>query len=152
MSPISYFSYVAACREIGLQPPRITQTIGNAEASKGTHAQDGMVWVKDEWEPYCAAFDISIENFKRTTTIRRYLEVCARHYIIGWYRHTGSFESNRHCHMIDVRLKMKPALAAQVRDYLNDRTGLVGHGIETFYTAPKKVDDLLRAAFLVQND
>lgn len=151
LAPITYLSYLAACKELSIAPPVIVQTIGTAPASAGYHAKDGKVWVKDHWEDYCAALDVRSRDFPSPLSIKAFLACAARHYIIGWYRYTGAFANNRHLHLIDVRLKMKPQLAAQVRDYLHGRTGLVGHVTERFYTAPKAADDLIRAAFLVHN-
>jgi hypothetical protein len=153
-----YFSYLAACRDGGLAPRKVVQTIGNAKASAGYHARDGYVTVKGKREPYCAAIDISV--FRRAddtpdalseSRIRALLEALARHGYAGWYRYRGAFAENRHIHAVFVNHAMKPQLRAQVRDFLHDRDGLAAHGPEPFFTASKAMDDLLRAAFLEAN-
>lgn len=148
MTPAMYFSYLAASKEIGMDPPRITQTIGNAKASAGFHKTDGYLTVKGKREPYCAAIDVSVKAFKNKAAIKKFLHALARHGYVAWFR---DWEGNEHIHAVWVNVKMKPQLQRQVRDFLHDRDGLAGHQPETFYTAPKEMDDILRAAFLEAN-
>lgn len=155
MVPAAYFSYLAVFKELGWKPRNVVQVVGNAPASAGFHKADGSITVNGKRESYCAAWDISVKsdcdgNYRPLSKeqIRQMLACLSRHGFVGWFR---DWDGNEHCHIIYVSLKMKPELQKQVRDFLHDRDGLAGHHPETFYTAPKEVDDILRAGFLSAN-
>jgi hypothetical protein len=156
MTPATYLSYLATFKELGWKPRRVTQTVGNATASAGFHKADGSIKIKGQWEKYCAAIDVSVltdsdGNYKPLTRkeIRELLATLAKHGFVAWYR---DWDGNEHIHAIFVALKMKRALQKQVQSFLRDRDGLAGDSPETFYTAPKDLDNVLRAAFLSAND
>lgn len=157
ITPAMFDAFTRAFFYAGINPEknseggkRFVQTIGNAAASAGTHAQDGTVSVGGVEYDYCAAVDLSVRGLNEHQ-IRLLLQELAKQGIGGWYRHTGSFANNRHIHCIYFGIKMKPMLQRQCVDFLNDRTGLVGHSHETFFTAPPELDAPLKAAFLRAN-
>lgn len=150
MTPAMFSAYIRACFFAKIDPKRITQTIGTAKASAGYHAKDGEVTVDGISYDYCAAVDISIRKLDEAD-IKRLLIELAKQGFVGWYRYKGSFKNNRHIHCVYVGLPMKAQLRSQVKDFLNDRTGLVGHAKETFWTAPPEIDHPLRLAFLEAN-
>lgn len=148
MLPAAFTAYIQASYEAKINPAgRCIQTIGNAKASKGTHAADGTFpTTAPRGEPYCAAVDLSVRGLTEQQ-VRAWLAALARNGFAGWYRYTGSFRANKHIHCIYVGCRMKPMLQRQVRDFLNDRNGLVDHGPERFYTAPPETDAKLKALF-----
>lgn len=157
MLPAAFDSYILAMFHANVDPEttsegskRVVQTIGNAPASAGTHAKDDTLTYKGKPYDYCAAVDISVRGLT-LAQIKKVLTELAKQGFVAWYRHTGSFAENRHIHAVYVAIAMKPSLQAQVRDYLQGRTGLVGHAAETFYTAPESVDAILARLFVRYN-
>lgn len=157
MTPAQFDSFIRACFYAKINPEktsegtrRVVQTIGNAPASAGYHAQDGTVTSNGTKIPYCAAADFSVRGLT-AAQIKKWLQELARQGWCGWYRFEGSFKNNRHVHAVFVGVHMKPQLVAQVIDFLNDRNGLVGHAHETFYTAPTELDRPLAHAFVRAN-
>jgi hypothetical protein len=150
MAPQAFDALIRAAFHAGVSPDRVTQTIGNAPASKGTHARDGFVLDGAKPVPYCAAVDLSVHNLTRDS-IKVLLHHLAVQGFAAWYRYQGSFAGHQHVHAVFVGLKMKPMLQAQVRDFLHDRTGLAGHEVEMFWTADAALDYPLRLAFLRAN-
>lgn len=151
MTDEMYAAFLAACRDAGIKP-RIVQTIGDAKASAGFHAQDGTLGGR----PYTCAVDLSVKSFYgltgyRDKTIRWFLFCLARRGFIAFYRYRGSFAFNRHIHMVYVGHPMKPQLQRQCRDFWNGRDGLAGHGAEPYWTAPQSVDALLKQLFHKSN-
>lgn len=128
-----------ALRSIGISASRIMQTIGNAPASAGTHAQDGVV----NGHPYCAATDISVSGLSNTQ-IRNLLAKLAKVGFAAWFRwpgHDGWPASEvRHIHAVYANAKMKSALRSQVRSWLVGRNGLVSNTLYSFFhwTAAEK--------------
>jgi len=120
-----------ALRAAGVSAWRITQTIGNAPASAGYHAQDGTV----NGRPYTAAIDLSTSGMS-TTQIHNLLERLAKVGYAGWYRKNGSdgWSGANHIHAVYANCKMKAQLRAQVRSWLVGRNGLVSN---TIYNFPK---------------
>jgi hypothetical protein len=122
-----------ALRSIGVSASRIMQTIGNAAASAGTHAQDGTV----NGHPYSAATDISVSGLSNTQ-IRNLLEKLGRVGFAAWFRwpgHDGWPSSEiRHIHAVYANCRMKSSLRSQVRSWLVHRNGLVSNTIYGFYT------------------
>jgi hypothetical protein len=122
-----------ALRAAGVTADRITQTIGNAAASAGTHAQDGTV----DGHAYSAATDISVRGLS-DTQIKNLLARLAKVGFAAWFRfpgHDGWPASEvRHIHAVYANAKMKTSLRSQVRSWLVHRNGLVSNTTYTFYT------------------
>jgi hypothetical protein len=124
-------------RAAGVAAWRITQTIGNAPASAGYHAQDGTV----NGAPYTAAVDLSVSGLS-STQIHNLLEKLAKVGFAVWYRKNGSdgWSGANHIHAVYANCKMKSQLRAQVRSWLVGRNGLVSNTIyqwHSFSTAAK---------------
>ena len=157
MTRVAYASFLLACHDAGIHPPRIVQTMTGAlgrrvKASAGTHDKDGTF----EGEAYSCAVDLSVRSFwglhgYDDKDIKWLLWHLSKNGFVAWYRHTGSFAFNRHIHAVFVGLEMKLILQEQVRDFLNGRTGLVGHAHEGYWTAPADCDAVLKARFLRAN-
>lgn len=150
MAPAAFDAYIRACFHADISPDRITQTIGRAAASAGVHHRDGILFEGARPVPYCAAVDISTRDLSRVQ-IRSLLHQLATQGFAAWYRHTGSFASNRHIHAIFAGLKMKRELQRQVLAFLNDRDGLASDLAEQFYTASAALDAPIRAAWIRAN-
>lgn len=143
-SPLQVSSYAAllksglhprasdALRAAGVSASRITQTIGNAAASAGTHAKDGSV----NGHAYSAATDISVSGLSNTQ-IKNLLSKLAKVGFAAWFRwpgHDGWPSSEaRHIHAVYANSKMKSSLRSQVRSWLVGRNGLVSNTLYTFY-------------------
>ena len=121
-----------ALRSIGVTAGRIMQTIGNAAASAGTHAQDGTV----DGHPYSAATDISVSGLSNTQ-IQNLLSKLSKVGFAAWFRwpgHDGWPASEvRHIHAVYANSKMKASLRSQVRSWLVGRNGLVSNTLYSFY-------------------
>jgi hypothetical protein len=119
-----------AFRAAGVSASRIMQTIGNAAASAGTHAQDGSV----NGHPYSAATDVSVSGLSQTQ-IANLLEKLAKVGFAAWYRHTGhdGWSGVNHIHAVYANSKMKSSLRSQVRSWLAGRNGLVSNSIYSFH-------------------
>ena len=128
-----------ALRSIGVSASRIMQTIGNAAASAGTHAQDGVV----DGHPYSAATDISVSGLSNAQ-IQNLLARLAKVGFAAWFRwpgHDGWPASEvRHIHAVYANAKMKSALRSQVRSWLVGRNGLASNTLYGFFhwTAAEK--------------
>ena len=128
-----------ALRSAGVTASRILQTIGNAPASAGTHAQDGVV----NGHPYCAATDLSVSGLSNAQ-IKNLLARLAKVGFAAWFRwpgHDGWPASEvRHIHAVYANAKMKSALRSQVRSWLVGRNGLVSNTLYGFFqwTASEK--------------
>jgi len=121
-----------ALRSIGITAGRIMQTIGNAPASAGTHAQDGTV----NGHPYSSATDLSVSGLSNTQ-IKNLLSKLAKVGFAAWFRwpgHDGWPASEvRHIHAVYANSKMKSSLRSQVRSWLVGRNGLVSNTLYSFY-------------------
>jgi len=130
----------------GVPASRITQTIGSAAASAGTHGQDGTFM----GQPYSAATDISTRGLTNDE-IRALLSRLANQGFAAWYRLPGSdgWPSSEapHIHAIYVGAAMKASLRAQVSDWLIGRNGLTSHTTYRFYTWTDAQKALVRAVF-----
>lgn len=130
----------------GVPASRITQTIGSAPASAGTHARDGYV----NGQPYGAATDLSTRGLS-TSEIRALLGRLANQGFVAWYRwpgHDGWPSSEApHIHAVYVGCAMKSSLRAQVSDWLVGRNGLASHTTYTFYTWTAAQRAVIRAVF-----
>lgn len=121
-----------ALRAAGVTASRITQTIGNAAASAGTHAQDGTV----NGAGYSAATDISVTGLSNAQ-IQNLLSRLAKVGFTAWFRFPGHdgwpASEARHIHAVYANSKMKASLRSQVRSWLVGRNGLASNTLYTFY-------------------
>src|SRR5437868_4607787 len=115
-----------ALRSIGITASRIMQTIGNAAASAGTHAQDGVV----DGHPYSAATDISVKGLTESQ-VRTLVARLDSLGFAAFYRNPGhdGWPSSeiRHMHVVFAGARMKSSLRAQISDFLAGRNGLASH-------------------------
>ena len=135
-----------AFRSIGVTASRILQTIGNAPASAGTHAQDGTV----NGHPYSAATDLSVSGLS-DAQIRNLLERMAKVGFAAWFRQPGHdgwpASEVRHIHAVYANCKMKTSLRSQVRSWLAGRNGLVSNTLYGFYHWTAAAKDTVRRKF-----
>ncbi|CAN5911131.1 hypothetical protein BH11MYX3_BH11MYX3_03690 [soil metagenome] len=119
-----------ALRSAGGAAWRITQTIGNAAASAGTHARDGYV----NGRAYSAATDISVSGMS-SSQIANLLERMAKLGFAAWYRHGGydGWYGANHIHAVYANAAMKSSLRSQVRSWLAGRNGLVSNTTYQFH-------------------
>lgn len=134
----------------GVSSSRISQTIGNAAASAGTHAKDGTTGAG----PYSAATDISVSGLSdaQVKTLIAKLDALG---FAAFFRNPGhdgwpSYEA-RHVHAVFVGAKMKSSLQSQVWDFLAGRNGLASHSTYSFYQPPASVKAYSKALFLDAN-
>ena len=127
-------------RCIGIGADDISQTIGNAPASAGYHAQDGTAG----GQPYTAAIDIRIGG-RSTSQIKALLGSLGSYGFAAWYRKPGSdgwpSDEAPHIHAVYAGCAMKSALDGQVKDYRAGLNGLSSHTRYTFWTASQAVRD-----------
>lgn len=139
-----------ALRAIGIDAGRITQTIGDYAGSAGTHAQDGVAGGM----PYSCATDISVTGWTEETIARK-LENMGQLGFAGWYRKPGAdgapSDWSPHIHTIWTGAPMKLSLRDQVRDWLADRNGLVGHAEYQFLDWTDFARSQVRKRFLAHN-
>jgi hypothetical protein len=128
----------------------ITQTIGHAAASEGTHEPDGFV----DGAPYCAAVDLGVGGLSESE-VHGLLDKLARHGFVAFFRNPGhdSWPSTErsHIHAIYAGVRMKEGLRQQVRDWLSGRNGLEDHGIYRFYRPSSAQRELTLALFNQHN-
>jgi len=134
----------------GVSSSRISQTIGNAAASAGTHAQDGSTAAG----PYSAATDISVSGMS-DAEVRSLIARLDALGFAAFFRNPGhdgwpSYEA-RHVHAVFVGAKMKSSLQSQVWDFLAGRNGLASHSTYSFYQPPASVKSYVKALFLDAN-
>lgn len=137
-----------ALRAAGVAAWRITQTIGNAPASAGYHAQDGTV----NGRPYTAAIDLSTSGMS-TTQIHNLLERLAKVGYAGWYRKNGSdgWTGANHIHAVYANCKMKSQLRAQIRSWLVGRNGLVSNTTYKFHAFSALAKSVVKSKFAQSN-
>jgi hypothetical protein len=130
----------------GVTSGQITQTIGNAPASAGYHAQDGSAG----GEPYCAAVDISVRGLNEDE-IRALLERLGRNGFVAWYRKPGSdgwpSDEAPHIHGVFAGVPMKAALRGQVDDFLIGRNGLASHRRYEFWQPDAQTLEIIRLLY-----
>ncbi|MGN6111218.1 MAG: hypothetical protein ACTHU0_39335 [Kofleriaceae bacterium] len=133
-----------ALRSAGVAAWRITQTIGNAPASAGTHASDGTV----NGKAYSAATDLSTSGMT-TTQIHNLLERLSKLGFAAWYRQNGrdGWSGANHIHAVYANAKMKSALRSQVRSWLAGRNGLVSNTIYKFHAFSASAKAAVKAKF-----
>jgi len=139
-----------ALAAIGLDAGDISQTIGSAAASAGTHAKDGAAEGKD----YSAATDLRVVGLSQAQ-IKDRLEELASVGFVAWYRWPGHdgwpSDEAPHIHAVWVGAKMKLSLRDQVRDWVAGRNGLVSHTKYTFYTWKQCRIDAIWQRYLQHN-
>lgn len=137
-----------ALRAAGVSAWRITQTIGNAPASAGYHAQDGTA----NGRPYTAAIDLSTSGMS-TTQIHNLLERLAKVGYAGWYRKDGTdgWTGANHIHAVYANCKMKSQLRAQVRSWLVGRNGLVSNTKYKFHAFSALAKSVVKSKFAQSN-
>lgn len=130
----------------GVPAARITQTLGYAAASAGTHGPDGRAG----GALYSAATDISTRSLSQSE-IRTLLWRLASQGFAAWYRWPGhdGWPSREapHIHAIYVGVAMKSSLRSQVRSWLADRNGLVSNTRYGFYSWTSAQQALIRVVF-----
>ena len=133
-----------ALRAAGVSAWRITQTIGNAPASAGYHAQDGTA----NGHPYTAAVDLSVSGLT-TTQIHNLLERLAKVGYAAWYRRNGSdgWIGANHIHAVYANCKMKSQLRSQIRSWLVGRNGLVSNTTYRFHTFSALAKSVVKSKF-----
>ncbi len=131
----------------------IVQTIGNAPASAGVHAQDGIL----DGEPYCAAADISVLHPVALTDadIQSALSRLADHGFAGYYRKPGSLGwpicDEVHIHAVFAGIPMKRALRNQIHAWLHGLNGLAHEADYTYWQPSESQQQIVRALFLAHN-
>jgi len=137
-----------ALRTAGVAAWRITQTIGNAAASAGTHARDGYV----NGQPYSAATDLSTSGMS-TTQVRNLLERLAKLGFACWYRQTGhdGWYGVTHMHIVYANAAMKSSLRSQVRSWLAGRNGLVSNTTYQFHHFSAAAKAAVKSKFAMSN-
>lgn len=139
-----------ALRSIGVKASGISQTIGNAAASAGTHGQDGTA----DGLAYSAATDLRTVG-KSEAEVHQFLDDLARVGFVAWYRKPGydGWPSSEapHIHAIWVGAKMKLSLRNQVRDFMQGKNGLASHTTYKFHTWSQCWRDALWQRYLQSN-
>jgi hypothetical protein len=137
-------------RFVGIGASGISQTIGNAAASAGTHAQDGTFM----GFAYSAATDIRLLG-RSEAQIAALLDKLASVGFAAWYRKPGSdgwpSYDAAHIHAVYVGVPMKLILRNQVRDWLVGKNGLASHTTYKFHTWNKCAKALIQAELLKHN-
>jgi hypothetical protein len=135
---------------LGITEDGITQTIGDAAASAGTHAQDGTA----EGHPYSAAIDLRVLGLGEAE-IRQYIADLAAVGYAGWYRQPGAdgvpSDWSPHIHAVWVGAAMKLSLRDQVRSWVDGRNGLVSDTPYQFHQWPECLRDAIWERYLENN-
>ena len=139
-----------ALAAIGFPASRITQTIGSAAASAGTHARDGSAEVRD----YTAAVDLSVRDMSDAEA-SKLLDQLTEVGFVAWLRQPGAdgwpSSEVRHVHAIWVAAPMKASLQAQIRDFRVGKNGLASHTTYKFKTWSTCWRETIWAAFRAAN-
>lgn len=96
--------------------------MGNHPRSAGYHLQDGVVKVRGEKIPYCAAVDLGALDLDRAKTLR-FVRELGRQGFAAWYREGPKWKNGEHIHAVYAFLPMKPQLRRQVLLYLREQRG-----------------------------
>lgn len=137
-----------AMRAAGVAAWRITQTIGSAPDSAGTHERDGYA----NGKAYSAATDISTSGMT-LTQIRNLLERMSKLGFALWYRQQGhdGWYGPSHIHAVYANCAMKSSLRSQVRSWLAGRNGLVSNTIYQFHHFSAAAKAAVKAKFAMSN-
>jgi hypothetical protein len=135
---------------IGVSAGRIIQTIGNAVASAGTHAEDGVA----DGHPYSAATDFSVKDMT-DAEVSVFLDQMTAVGFVPYFRNPGHdgwpSTDARHVHAVWVGAPMKLSLRAQVRDWHLGKNGLASHTNYTFKTWSPCWREAIWARYLTAN-
>ena len=139
-----------ALRKLGIKATGISQTIGNATASAGTHLQDGTA----KGYAYSAATDLRTLGMSEAQ-VKTLLQNLAEVGFVAWYRKPGSdgwpSTGAFHIHAIWVSAPMKLSLRNQVHAFMAAKNGLKSNTTYTFYTWSQCWKDALWKAFIQVN-
>jgi hypothetical protein len=134
----------------GVSAARISQTIGYATASAGTHAQDGVA----DGHAYSAATDLSVAGLS-DAQVRALLVRLDALGFAAFFRNPGHdgwpSPEARHVHAVFAGARMKSSLRAQIEDFLAGRNGLASHATYGFYQPPSPVKAYVKQIFLASN-
>jgi len=134
----------------GVPASRITQTLGYAAASAGTHGPDGRAG----GAAYSAATDLSTRGLSNTE-IQTLLSRLAAQGFAAWYRQPGAdgwpSREAPHIHAVFAAVPMKASLRSQVQSWLAGRNGLVSNSVYRFYTWTAAQRALVRTVFAQAN-
>lgn len=145
----AFRAYVDACYEVKINPNRVMQTIGSAAASAGTHGVDGSFQLKLTdgnlvWREYAACTDIRSKDLTKAQCVNLIRALAKRGFAAYW-RYTGSFANNQHFHIIWSACKMKTSVQSQVKDFIDGKSGLIGHGPDVYWGKKEnKISDTTR--------
>ena len=132
------------CAGVGAE--RISQTIGDAAASAGYHAEDG----RTDGEPYCAAVDLRTRDLSNAE-IRALLVRLGENGFAAWYRWPGHDgwpgDEAPHIHAVFAGVRMKAALEEQLGDFFHGLNGLASHSHYDFWEAPENILELIRLLY-----
>ena len=145
-------------RDMGIETWQISQTMGNAAASAGTHAKDGT---DKDGAAYSAAVDLSAYTTSAKTkylsdsAIQALLEDLGRHGFAAFYRNPGHDHwpagEVRHIHAVYVDVAMKRMLRDQLHDWANGRNGLASHAAYLFWQPSDTAVGIVRDLFVEHN-
>lgn len=128
----------------------ITQTIGDAPASAGTHAADGTA----EGHDYTCATDLSVSGLDEDA-IHQYIADLAAVGYAGWYRQPGAdgvpSTWSPHIHAVWVGAPMKASLRDQVRSWVEGGNGLATEAPYEFHQWPQCLRDAIWERYLQHN-
>lgn len=140
-----------ALRAAGVTVDKISQTMGSATASAGTHEKDG---VNADGTPYSAAVDLRSKSMSEPE-IKSLLGKLADVGFVSWYRKPGAdgWPSTEvpHIHAVYCGVAMKPALQNQVHDWLDGKNGLASHANYKFWKPTELREQQIRWLFLNHN-
>lgn len=137
-----------ALRRAGFTAGDISQTVGFASASAGTHAPDGTVNGKE----YAACTDfhaVGLSDVKVKALLTRIWDAG----FAAWYRNPGHdgwpSEDARHIHAVYTGVVMKPIVQEQVHDFLRQPVlnGLASHAPYLFALNTHDQRALVRTLF-----
>lgn len=152
---IAFAAFISACMDANVDPHRIVQTLGHAQASAGTHGKDGIFTNESgEIESYSAALDLSVKHPPLTVTQREaLLKALWDEGFAAWYRTAPEFPGNQHIHAIYMGVPMKRSLRNQAHSFLAHRSGLVSGKADKFVAAnlTDAAEQNLRKMFLSCN-
>lgn len=139
-----------ALQYLGVSEGSITQTIGDAAASAGTHASDGTA----EGHDYTCAIDLSVSGLSEDE-IHQYIDDLAAVGYAGWYRQPGAdgvpSSWAPHIHAVWAGAPMKASLRDQVRSWIDGRNGLVSDTPYAFHQWPQCLRDAIWERYLQHN-
>jgi len=116
-----------ALRKAGFSEDDVSQGLGNAPASKGTH-------LAEPGSKYTAAVDLRTSG-KSKQEISAMVERLRAQGFAAWYR---DWSGNEHIHAVYAGIPLKDSLQNQVQSFMQGGTGLAGGGNDGTITAQDK--------------